>query len=353
MDSRLKQRLIGAAVLVALAVIFLPMLVQGPAPDSGISSVPLSMPDTPDAGTVTRDLPLVSPGEAPDGGAVGMDSRLPPPVAAVNGVNDPANAGTDATAPSATPSSSQPLASSDNPVTTTKPLPAQPAQPTPQPTMFPAPTAGGDYAVSFGAFATQAAADRIVGSLRASQLPGYRDQTTSADGKPTWRVRIGPYASRAEAEAARLRAAHVRDDVAAKVVALDATATATTTSTSTSTSTSTASRPPATTSPPVAATTSATTAPATTPAAPAAPGAATNTGFAIQLAAFSKPADAAALRDRLRSLGFTAFTEAVNTDKGALTRVRVGPVMTRAEATQLQAQVKSRTGLDGIVRPHP
>jgi cell division septation protein DedD len=34
-DTPLKQRLIGAIVLVALAVIFLPMLVKGPAPDSG------------------------------------------------------------------------------------------------------------------------------------------------------------------------------------------------------------------------------------------------------------------------------------------------------------------------------
>ena len=47
MDPGMKQRLIGAAVLVALAVIFLPMLVQGPAPDSGVSDVPLSMPDAP------------------------------------------------------------------------------------------------------------------------------------------------------------------------------------------------------------------------------------------------------------------------------------------------------------------
>src|SRR6478672_4105145 len=74
MDSRLKQRLIGAAVLVALAVIFLPMLVQGPAPDSGVSDVPLSMPDAPRGEYETRDLPLVTPGNTPDGGAVGMRS---------------------------------------------------------------------------------------------------------------------------------------------------------------------------------------------------------------------------------------------------------------------------------------
>ena len=54
--------------------------------------------------------------------------------------------------------------------------------------------------------------------------------------------------------------------------------------------------------------------------------AAAGTGFAVQLAAFSKAADATALRDRLRAAGFSAFTEAVGTDKGTLTRVRVGPV---------------------------
>jgi cell division septation protein DedD len=59
------------------------------------------------------------------------------------------------------------------------------------------------------------------------------------------------------------------------------------------------------------------------------------------------------LRDRLRAAGFTAFTESVDTDKGTLTRVRVGPVITRAEADQLRAQVRAKVGLDGVVRPHP
>ena len=44
MDAPLKQRLVGAAVLVALAVIFLPMLVKGPAPDSGVSNVSIDVP---------------------------------------------------------------------------------------------------------------------------------------------------------------------------------------------------------------------------------------------------------------------------------------------------------------------
>ena len=69
MDTPTKQRLVGAAVLIALAVIFLPMLVKGPAPDSGVSDVPLDIPNQPPSGMETRDLPLVSP-QAGDEGAL-------------------------------------------------------------------------------------------------------------------------------------------------------------------------------------------------------------------------------------------------------------------------------------------
>ena len=43
METALKQRLVGAMVLVALAVIFLPMLIKGPAPESGVGDVSLDM----------------------------------------------------------------------------------------------------------------------------------------------------------------------------------------------------------------------------------------------------------------------------------------------------------------------
>ncbi len=323
MDPGLKQRLVGAAVLVALAVIFLPMLVQGPAPDSGVSDVPLTMPDAPQGEYETRDLPLVTPGNAPDGGAVGMDSGQPA-----------------ASASQALPLEGSDAASAAEPLEATPagaPLPADSAAAGGN-EMFPAATAGGDYAVSFGSFTTTAAADAVVGSLRASQLPGYRE-AAQVDGKAVQRVRIGPYATRAEAEAARLRAAHVRDDVGARVVVLDAEATG--------------SKPaPAAAKPAVPAAKPVAVAPPPQPAAPAAPATA-GIGFAVQLAAFSKPADATALRDRARAAGFSAFTESVATDKGTLTRVRIGPVASRAEADQLQAQVQAKLGVAGIVRPHP
>ncbi|MDQ3495374.1 MAG: SPOR domain-containing protein, partial [Pseudomonadota bacterium] len=89
------------------------------------------------------------------------------------------------------------------------------------------------------------------------------------------------------------------------------------------------------------------------PAPAVAPTAAADVGFAVQVGAFSRPADATALRDRLRAAGFNAVTETVDTDKGTLTRVKAGPVLGRAEAEQLKAQLKAKFNLDGLVRSHP
>lgn len=311
MDPALKQRLVGAIVLVALAVIFLPMLIQGPAPESGAADVSLDVPPQPGGDFETREIPLVSPGAAPAGGALGMDPGMGPgALPTVDTATDPVDPGADASDVGDAAAANEDDA----------PAPVE------DDGMFPPPTAGGDYAVSFGSFSSPAAADEIVAQLRASQLPGYRERG-EANGFAVHRVRIGPYASRAEAEAARLRAAHVRDDVGAQVVALDADAD---------------DRPaaPAASKP--------------APAKPApAPAAAADTGFAVQLGAFRDAADAEALRARVRAAGFSTFTEQVQTDEGRLTRVLVGPAMDRAAAEQLQAQVKAKFGIDGLVRSHP
>ncbi|WP_313146829.1 SPOR domain-containing protein [Stenotrophomonas sp.] len=343
MDTPLKQRLIGAIVLVALAVIFLPMLVKGPAPDSGVANVPIAAPDAPGDGQFeTRELPLV----APAGGATGLQSGQAKPVE-------------EAAAP-ATP-----------PTVDTSPA-----------------VAAGNYAVTFGAYGSQADADAVIAYLKRSQLPGFTE-TASINGRPAWRVRVGPYADRAQAEAARLQAVKVRGDVKAEVITLDASSApssavaATPAAPSASTpvaapspaasnpvrseslpaSTPTAAAPPAAKpeapkpqpkpepakpQPKPEATASKPEAPAT-PAAPAA----SSVGFAVQLGAFGQANDANALRDKVRAAGFSAFVEQVRTEKGTLHRVRVGPVANRADAEQLKAQVAAKVGVAGMVRPHP
>lgn len=336
MDTALKQRLIGAVVLVALAVIFLPMLIKGPAPDSGVSDVPLTVPATPGGQYETRELPLVTPGNAPAGGVVGME-------------ND---------APGAPASASEAI-----------PLGAAPAAATAP--MLPASTAGGNFAVNFGAYATPADADAVIARLKQSSLPAFREPAM-INGKTAWRVRIGPYAERADAEAVRLQAAQVRSDVKAQVVTLDIPAAApasTPAATVAAAPVTSQALPPEPAAKPVQAPPAETRPVATAPMKPAAAAprptvapvkpveapepAATNVGFAVQLGAFSHAADANAMRDKLRASGFSAFVEQVKTDKGTLSRVRVGPVASRADADQLKAQVAAKVGISGMVRPHP
>ena len=315
MDVSLKQRLVGAVVLIALAVIFLPMLVKGPAPDSGVSDVSLTVPPEPKEanGMVTQDLPLVAPSGVPEGGVSGMPDTV-----------------------AGQPTDAAPAAAG----------------------LFPA-VAAGDFAVSFGSYASAADADKVIEALRSAELPGYRE-AVSLNGRQAQRVRIGPFADRAVAESARLRAAHVRDDVQASVIALNA-----------SGDVATASKPvpapmpePAKPEPlPAEPKTVAKVEPkpepkpATQPAKPEPPAAkpadTSKTGFAVQVGAFADAAAATALRDKLRGAGFNAFTDTVNTDAGKRTRVRVGPVVSRADADALKSQVRAKAGVDGFVRPHP
>lgn len=321
MDTALKQRLLGAAVLVALAVTFLPMLVMDPAPESGASDVPLRVPPSPAADIETHELPLVEPA-TPAGPAV-APATTPPDTAAA--------------APEAASSA-----------------------------MFPAATAGGDYAVSFGSYATAADAARVAGALRASQLPGYVE-AVPAGARTLHRVRIGPYATQADAEAARLRAAHVRDDVGAKVVVLDAGATPPGATQAASAAPAAKPQASATATPvPAAPTRTVGTAPressvaATPPSPPSPPApepaarpATAAVGFAVQLGAFSQAAEAQRLQDRARAAGFSAFVEPVRTGDGTLHRVRIGPVADRGDADALRTQAAAKLGVSGIVRPHP
>ncbi|MBJ6981157.1 SPOR domain-containing protein [Luteimonas sp. MC1572] len=370
MESGLKQRLIGAAVLIALAVIFLPMLVQGPAPDSGVSDLSLQVPSAPGGQYETRDLPLVVPNATTSAGLLADDGSLatvdtataptpagtpsddaadlssaqplveedgvvatplpPPPEPAVTAAVAAAPAATTANTPAQVPAAAAP-----KPVEAPKPVAAAPAQ------RLPAATAGGDYVVSFGAYATRADAGAVVDRLRKASLPGYVEETT-VNGRDAWRVRIGPYASRADAESARITAGGIGSRAQAQVVALDARPAATVSA-----------KPAATASAPAKPAASTPSAAAPTPAPAATPPAAAGTGFAVQLGAFGNAADAQALRDRLRAAGIGAFTDTVQTDKGALTRVKAGPVLTRAEAEQLKARIKSSQGIDGLVRAHP
>lgn len=68
----------------------------------------------------------------------------------------------------------------------------------------------------------------------------------------------------------------------------------------------------------------------------------------IQLAALSDPDKADALKSKLSSIGVTAHFSKVQTSKGEVTRVRVGPFNSRAEA-QATLQKLAKAGVNGII----
>jgi len=332
MDPALKQRLLGAAVLVALAIIFLPMLFDTPGPPAPpAGSLPLSVPAAPDRPLQTREIPLTLPSrttpEAPTVSAStpGEPDRLPTVDVPLTPRPDlPIDEPVPLT-PAATPSS-QPAIT---------PAPTPPAQPapsaTPPPRVDPAPApapaaatppvaeaapapslpAGNRYVVNLGSYANAANAQALLGRLKAGGVQAYSESIT-VEGKPVARLRAGPFAGRAAAEAAAVAIKRVQSDLPTAVIALDGNESA----------------PPR--------------------AAPAVAG-----GFVVQVAAFASEAEANTLRDRLRAGGFATYVEKVARENGALWRVRVGPEIQRAKADEARAAIKRTFNLDAQVLTHP
>lgn len=168
MDQRLKQRLVGATVLVVLAVVFLPMLLD----ETGLP------PEEDVAGMPPRPEPLEQDARAP---------LLPP---------EPFDAGPPLPAGSAAPG--EPAAEGEAPADGT-------VAPDPQTSVPPA-AGGSAWAVQLGSFASAANAQSLVDRLRGA---GFRAFVTEVrqDGQSAFKVRVGPEVLRSQAERVRERLA--------------------------------------------------------------------------------------------------------------------------------------------------
>lgn len=163
MDQRFKQRLIGAVVLVALAVIFLPMLLSGPAERTRVD-IELAIPDAPTA-PPTPNLPDADMLDEPEPGQA-LESQ-PAPVE-----------------PEALPEAAAP-AQANSP---------EDAAPLPQTT-----SDAGGFFVQVGAFGSNENAQRLAQRLRDDEFSVVvRDETV--DEQTRHIVWVGPEASRQSAE---------------------------------------------------------------------------------------------------------------------------------------------------------
>jgi cell division septation protein DedD len=363
MEPSLKTRLLGAAVLIALLVLFVPMMFSSAPPKSDADqTVSLEIPPAPDRELQTRTLD-VAPGGSPAAASGATQAAGTPPA---NGGVQPVQAPVASPA-TVTPGGGSKLASVD--IASRKPAdalpedfanaPAPPKAVTPAAAVatakppkavavpvpvaepkaaaaqaLPAGTAGrGSYSINLSAYADRSKADALVQKVKALGYPVSTAATNQA-GKSLTRVTAGPFETRAAAEAARLKITAAAPGAPASL--------------SSRPETQTADAPaPARAAPTPAA--------AAAPTAAAVPAASPRAGgFAVQVAAVSSEAEATRLRDKLRGAGIAGYVDTVVASSGAkLWRVRAGPQTQRDDATRLKDQIKAKVGLDGVVVSAP
>lgn len=311
MDSALKQRLIGAAVLIALAVIFVPMFLSGSPPKTETVTENLAIPPAPEREFQTRVVPAEGGKSTaltplPEQAAGGSDK-----VATVDAGSNPRNA---AEVPypqndTAAPTPSTPAKPS---VAATKPVETAPVKPVPAPERgVPAASATGRYAVHLGIFANSANADALVASAKKQGLVAYVE-SADVDGKPATRVRLGPYEDRSTAEAARLKLQKADAKLKGSVVEIVA-------------------APPKADAPAAA-----------LPANRAG-------GWAVQLGAFKSQDEANKLLARAKGAGLPSFVDSTGQGADKLWRVRLGPEPDRAGSEKLRDQAKQKLTITGMI----
>jgi DedD protein len=211
-DARVKERLTGAVILVALLVLLVPELLSGPGSSAGAASPPSG--DGQQMRSYTIDL--ADDGSARRSASTPAASIAPPAASPANAASDvgteaerdalPAatTASADAPAPLAPPrtapiDSPPRIASSGaSSARTSTPLESRSAS---------ARTSAGGWAVQVGSFASRENAERLARELKGKGFESHVSES-SGNGKRLWRVRVGSEPDRASAVAlgARLRA---------------------------------------------------------------------------------------------------------------------------------------------------
>lgn len=180
-DSRLKQRIVGAVVLVSLAVIFIPMILTG-SKTATTEIAETNIPEKPDREFVSRIIPLDR--QAPEPAPV-SPSRSPEPEPKVGEIPPPPAA------------ESSPAI---EPIPSTEPAAARP-EPAPLPTVAKTVSA---WVVQAGVFGSKDNAYALRDKLRKLGFDAFVD-TQHDNDTTTYRVRVGPEVKRESAEATQAK----------------------------------------------------------------------------------------------------------------------------------------------------
>lgn len=314
MDKALKQRLVGAVVLIALAVIVLPMIFGGRPSSLGSEARSIELPaEPPDLEFETRRFPVDS--DLPQGSdtADGSDRE---PAGTVNAQTLPQPEGRPAEvdqAPGAQPSGAAAgermddlvasLMESESDQSESDQSTSTPTPPTPS-----APVRGGSrYVVQVASFGNRENATRLVEQLESFGYAVLLDHVSGETGALN-RVRVGPYDSESEAQAVAARLREEISGINPRIVDMQPDA--------------------------------------------AGPALASNDPlmrWVVQVGSFSSQDNAKDLVARLRQAGLSAYDETLTTDSSIIYRVRVGPYLDRDEALAAEQSIGDSLGIDGVV----
>jgi DedD protein len=329
MDIALKQRLVGASVLIALAVVVLPMLLGGRPDDGGSETQKIELPPQPsELDFQTRRYPLGDTPATPrpkqavpeqPESARQAEPRLAAPPAGEDGGASPGDVAhveikprefEDALPAAETPDAAGPgtepvadVGGADASVAADAPDQASDAGEA----LAPADAAGGRYIVQVASFGSVDNARRLAGTLRGYGYDVMSD-TVASDVGTLHRVRVGPFDTVPDANAAVGRLRNQVSGVKPRVMDL---------------------RPDQA-------------AQVTAPADPL-------VRWVVQVGSFSSADNADKLVERLRGERLTAFKEAVTSSGSTIFRVRAGPFAEREEAIRVSGLIKERLALDGVV----
>jgi DedD protein len=243
MDQELKQRLIGAAVITALAAIFVPMLFDDPIDESGKSINELTIPELPAKAQDVEIMPLpekvedvatVAPVEKPpllaaspaavSEGDEGSDTETPKPLARITAKETaPPPAAAKFVEPDVEDEDvairPTPVEPAVKPV---KPVPTQAATETPvkavnkppvvesatKPVAAAESTGATRLYLNAGSFSQLANAQALQDSLKKQGFAASIKETTTDKGK-VFKVRVGPMLDKAKAQAVKSKLSQI------------------------------------------------------------------------------------------------------------------------------------------------
>ena len=325
MDRALKQRLVGASVLIALAVIVLPMMLGGRSDSSSSETREIEIPPQPsELSFESRRFPV---GEDSAGNMTAapaetdVRSTLPRPKPASNSKQTPVNPVESAT----TPKMTQSTPSGDVDITPIR----TPGEKNPPQGESAGSSKGasdsantdagrssppqdrsatdGRYLVQVASFGSAQNANRLAAKLQEQGYAVLMDSVKSDVGVLN-RVRVGPFNSESDAGQSAEKIKAAVEGVTPRVLDLQPENVAQ----------------------------------VTQPADP-------YVRWIVQVGSFSNTANADKLVKTLRADGQSAYSETVSSGSSAVYRVRIGPFLDRQIAIDTERQVRAAMGLNGVV----